>query len=78
MCTTVFASPMGLALYRRLGFCEVGRFRVQLEGEGEFLEIPALVLGEAARIDGEMVRRETGLEGEGLGLVARRVGEVCA
>jgi hypothetical protein len=45
VCTTVFASPMGLALYRRLGFREVGRFRVQCEGEGEFLEIPALVRG---------------------------------
>ncbi|KAK4031153.1 putative N-acetyltransferase ycf52-like protein, partial [Parachaetomium inaequale] len=43
--TTVFASPMGLSLYRRLGFREVGRFRVQLEGEGEFVEIPALALG---------------------------------
>lgn len=42
--TTVFASPMGLGLYLKLGFREIGRFRVQLEGEEAFLEIPALVL----------------------------------
>jgi len=42
--TTVFASPMGLHLYQKLGFREIGRFRVQLEGEDVFLEIPALVL----------------------------------
>jgi len=42
--TTVFASPMGLGLYKKLGFREIGRFRVQLEGDDDFLEIPALVL----------------------------------
>jgi len=42
--TTVFASPMGFELYRKLGFCEIGRFRVQLENEDVFLEIPAMVL----------------------------------
>lgn len=42
--TTVFASPMGLGLYTKLGFREIGRFRVQLEGDEEFLEIPALIL----------------------------------
>lgn len=42
--TTVFASPMGLALYKKLGFEEVGRFRVQVDGDDEYLEIPALVL----------------------------------
>lgn len=42
--TTVFASPMGLELYRKLGFREIGRFRVQVDKEVEFLEIPALVL----------------------------------
>jgi len=42
--TTVFASPMGLRLYKKLGFREIGRFRVQLEGEELYLEIPALVL----------------------------------
>jgi len=42
--TTVFASPMGLRLYKKLGFREIGRFRVQLDGDDAFLEIPALVL----------------------------------
>ncbi|KAK3312015.1 acyl-CoA N-acyltransferase [Apodospora peruviana] len=42
--TTVFASPMGLALYKKLGFKEIGKFRVQLEDDDAFLEIPALVL----------------------------------
>lgn len=42
--TTVFASPMGLRLYKKLGFREIGKFRVQLEGDEDFLEIPALVL----------------------------------
>ncbi|KAL1842471.1 hypothetical protein VTJ49DRAFT_5208 [Mycothermus thermophilus] len=41
---TVFASPMGVGLYRRLGFREVGRFRVNVDGDREFLEIPALAL----------------------------------
>jgi hypothetical protein len=35
---------MGLGLYKKLGFREIGRFKVQLEGDEEFLEIPALVL----------------------------------
>ncbi|KAK4141689.1 putative N-acetyltransferase ycf52-like protein [Dichotomopilus funicola] len=48
--TAVFASPMGMRLYRGLGFREVGRFRVQLEGEGEFLEIPALVRGPGGKL----------------------------
>ncbi|KAK0705661.1 acyl-CoA N-acyltransferase [Lasiosphaeris hirsuta] len=48
--TTVFASPMGLELYKKLGFKEVGRFRVQLEGEDVFLEIPALVLSGEKRV----------------------------
>ncbi|KAK3304746.1 acyl-CoA N-acyltransferase [Chaetomium strumarium] len=43
--TTVFASPMGLRLYKKLGFREVGTFRVQPEGDREYLEIPALALG---------------------------------
>ena len=42
--TTVFASPMGLNLYKKLGFQEIGRFRVQLPGETDSLEMPALVL----------------------------------
>jgi hypothetical protein len=68
VCTTVFASPMGLALYRRLGFREVGRFRVQCEGEGEFLEIPALVRGRGevgGMREAEGVRRAE--EGGGMG-----------
>lgn len=68
--TTVFASPMGLGLYRRLGFREVGRFRVQCEGEGEFLEIPALVV--PAGMKGGMSEAE----GEGLGGCGRRLSEV--
>ncbi|KAL2173131.1 acyl-CoA N-acyltransferase [Thermothelomyces heterothallicus CBS 202.75] len=39
---TVFASPMGLRLYRRLGFREVGRCRIRVEGEAETLDLPAL------------------------------------
>jgi len=35
---------MGYPLYRRLGFREVGRFRVQVPGDDAFLDIPALVL----------------------------------
>jgi len=42
--TTVFASPMGFELYKKLGFREIGRFKVQLENEDVFLEIPAMVL----------------------------------
>lgn len=41
--TTLFASPMGQRLYRRLGFKVVGRFHVQLENETESLDIPAMV-----------------------------------
>ncbi|KAH6848082.1 hypothetical protein B0I37DRAFT_310697 [Chaetomium sp. MPI-CAGE-AT-0009] len=68
--TTVFASPMGLALYRRLGFREVGRFRVQLDGEPDFLEIPALV--RPAGVTGGM-REAEGVAG--LGSCGRRVGD---
>lgn len=73
--TTVFASPMGLALYRRLGFWEVGRFQVRLDGEDEFLEIPALVLGPVGTGDGGVVEGEGRFGG---GLVGSRVGVVCA
>ncbi|KAK4176191.1 acyl-CoA N-acyltransferase [Triangularia setosa] len=48
--TTVFASPMGLRLYTKLGFTEIGRFRVEVEGDEEHLEIPALVLSPTARM----------------------------
>ncbi|KAK3293658.1 uncharacterized protein B0H64DRAFT_466274 [Chaetomium fimeti] len=71
--TTVFASPMGLTLYRRLGFREVGRFRVQLAGEPDFLEIPALV--RPVEVTGGM-REAEGVPG--LGLCGRRVGDCFA
>jgi hypothetical protein len=44
MNTTLFATPMGFPLYRKLGFCEVGRVHVQVDGEKELLDIPAMVL----------------------------------
>lgn len=56
--TTVFASPMGLELYKKLGFKEVGKFRVQVDGDSEFLEIPALVLPWR-----RVAEREVGSEG---------------
>lgn len=40
--TVVFSSPMGYPLYQKVGFQEVRRFRVQVRGENEYLEIPAL------------------------------------
>jgi ribosomal protein S18 acetylase RimI-like enzyme len=46
---TLFASPMGSRLYRRLGFEEIGSFRTQVVGEDEFLDIPGMVL-EAKKI----------------------------
>jgi GNAT acetyltransferase-like protein len=47
--TALFASPMGALLYRRLGFREVGRFEVAVEGDGgERLDIPAMVLAAPA------------------------------
>ena len=65
---------MGLALYRRLGFREVGRFRVQLEGERDFLEIPALVrpvgmVGGMREVEGMGV----GVGAAGLGSCGMRV-----
>ncbi|KXJ91721.1 acyl-CoA N-acyltransferase [Microdochium bolleyi] len=41
---TVFGSPMGSLLYQAVGFREVGRFRVQVDGEEESLETLAMVL----------------------------------
>lgn len=41
---TVFGSPMGSLLYRNVGFKEVGKFRVQVDGEEEFLDTLAMVL----------------------------------
>jgi len=56
LCTTVFASPMGLKLYQKLGFREIGRFRVQLDGDEEYLDIPALVLKPKGAEQGLQVR----------------------
>ncbi|KAH7039677.1 acyl-CoA N-acyltransferase [Microdochium trichocladiopsis] len=41
---TVFGSPMGSLLYRNVGFREVGKFRVQVDGEEEYLDTLAMVL----------------------------------
>lgn len=41
---TVFGSPMGSLLYRSVGFREVGKFRVQVDGEDEYLDTLAMVL----------------------------------
>lgn len=72
MPTTVFASPMGLRLYRKLGFQEIGRFRVQLEGEGEFVEIPGLVMppGMKSGRGGARMAGECGSVGGGFGAPA--------
>jgi hypothetical protein len=40
---TLFATPMGYSLYRKLGYEEIGRFRVCVPGEDEYLDIPAMV-----------------------------------
>lgn len=70
--TTVFASPMGLRLYRKLGFQEIGRFRVQLEGEGDFVEIPGLVMppGMKSGRGGARMAGECGSVGGGFGAPA--------
>jgi GNAT superfamily N-acetyltransferase len=41
--TALFSSPMGLHLYRKLGFQEIGSFEVRVEGEDEALDIPAML-----------------------------------
>ena len=41
---TLFSSPMGLPLYRKNGFAEVGLIPVQVQGENEYVELPAMVL----------------------------------
>jgi predicted acetyltransferase len=41
---TLFSSPMGLPLYRKNGFEQVGLVHVQVEGEEEYIELPAMVL----------------------------------
>lgn len=44
MAVTLFASPMGKAVYSKLGFKDVGSFRTQVEGETEYLDTPGMVL----------------------------------
>ncbi|OIW34609.1 hypothetical protein CONLIGDRAFT_626645 [Coniochaeta ligniaria NRRL 30616] len=41
--TALFSSPMGVHLYHKLGFQEIGRFEVKVEGDEERLDIPAMV-----------------------------------
>jgi GNAT superfamily N-acetyltransferase len=41
---TIFASPMGRLLYTHLGFREVDKFVVQVEGEEEILEVLAMAM----------------------------------
>lgn len=41
---TLFASPMGWQLYRRIGFKDVGTFRTQVVGEDEYLDTPGMAL----------------------------------
>jgi predicted N-acetyltransferase YhbS len=41
---TLFASPMGMKLYTRLGYKDVGSFRAQVEREKEYLDTPGMVL----------------------------------
>ena len=40
---TLFASPMGLILYRKLGFKEVGVARVQVPGEDGSVNLLGMV-----------------------------------
>lgn len=46
--TTLFASPMGFPLYKKLGFRKLGSFRVHIDGETESLQIPVMVLESGA------------------------------
>ena len=41
---TLFSSPMGLPLYRGLGFRQAGLVHVQVEGESEYVELPAMIM----------------------------------
>lgn len=41
---SVYGSPMGRRLYASLGFERVGSFRVQVDGEGEFVDEVGMVL----------------------------------
>ncbi|KAK1832992.1 acyl-CoA N-acyltransferase [Podospora conica] len=40
---TLFSSPMGLPLYRKNGFEQVGMVHVQVDGEKEYIKLPAMV-----------------------------------
>ncbi len=40
----LFLSPIGLLLYGKSGLEEVGLVHVQVEGENEYVELPAMVL----------------------------------
>ena len=42
---TLFASVIGKMLYEKLGFKQVGMAHVQVDGEEEGLDIPAMVAG---------------------------------
>ncbi len=44
LAVTLFASPMGARIYKRLGFQDVGSFRTQVAGEEEYIDTPAMVL----------------------------------
>jgi GNAT superfamily N-acetyltransferase len=41
--TALFSSPMGVPLYHRLGFQQIGTFEVKVDGDEEKLGIPAMV-----------------------------------
>jgi GNAT superfamily N-acetyltransferase len=42
---TLFSSPMGLPLYTKLGFHEVGMMHCQVEGEEESIDLPVMEWG---------------------------------
>jgi predicted acetyltransferase len=41
---TLFSSPMGIPLYTKLGFHQVGIVHTQVDGEEEFIEFPGMTL----------------------------------
>ncbi len=45
LAVTLFASGMGKVLYEKLGFKQVGVAHVQVDGEEEEINIPAMVAG---------------------------------
>jgi ribosomal protein S18 acetylase RimI-like enzyme len=40
---TLFSSPQGYKLYRKMGFEEVGVTHIQVDGEEELLDLPMMV-----------------------------------